>query len=75
METEVRLVFGARPSERGYVLVGQVPSSSSLTKVWEIKKKDGQLSCNCPQWIFHKECKHIQSYLALRTSLGFGQGD
>ena len=41
-------------------VVGTFESSSS-DKIYEVKEKDGKLSCNCPAWIFNhsgRTCKH-----------------
>lgn len=50
-----------------YLLIAKVRSFTS-DKIYLIKKnpETGQLSCNCPAWIFQKgsernPCKHIRS--------------
>ena len=47
-----------------YKFMCEVSSDSNPTKCYQIKMKDdGQLTCNCPSWIFNvrrnRTCKHI----------------
>lgn len=43
-------------------VVLEIPSSSDASKVYQIKEKDGKLSCDCPIWKFNRRgdrtCKH-----------------
>lgn len=54
-----------------YTEVGRIKSHSNPNKEYKISVDNrGNLSCNCPRWIFqhHKvsgyQCKHIIEYLA-----------
>ena len=54
-----------------YTKIAEIESSSSDRK-WVISRnEDGQLSCNCPSWIYksrqglvgeNRFCKHIEAY-------------
>lgn len=57
-------------STNEYETVATVESMSKPGKFYTIKlnRKDGQVSCNCPSWIFQKgvaaerkPCKHIRN--------------
>lgn len=60
-----------------YSVVALVPSFSKPGKKWVVKRslRTGQLSCNCPSWIFQKggerkPCKHV--LCATRAMQSFG---
>lgn len=52
-------------------VIATVPSSSDPDKVYEIKERNGIISCSCPIWKFNKRgnrtCKHTDS---ARNNLG-----
>jgi len=54
-----------------YTEVAKIKSHSNPSKEYKISVNEhGELSCNCPRWIFQHhnvpgyQCKHIQEYLA-----------
>jgi hypothetical protein len=52
-----------------YTELATMPSKSNPAKVYTIKTdQHGNLSCNCPSWIFNhrgdRTCKHIDLFLA-----------
>jgi hypothetical protein len=58
-----------------YTLVATVRSKSRPGKMYEIKRdEDGNLSCNCPMWVFKKggkrSCKHVQAMESIMANPG-----
>lgn len=59
-----------------YALIAKVQSQSDGRKFYAIKRNDktGQVSCNCPAWIFQRggqrnACKHIREMDAKELGL------
>lgn len=56
-----------------YSPVASFPSSSNPTKTYTVSEdENGELSCDCPAWVFKKgtarTCKHILEVAQLRRS-------
>lgn len=48
--------------QKQYVIVANVPSRSDPSKTYTVRRNpSGELTCECPGYIFRRECWHIEA--------------